>query len=67
MKKDDFLSNEQLRKKILDHIKNGKYRLSKHDSEEQAKDGLDVQDTLYVLEMEVHERDKTSFDNMFQT
>ena len=46
-------------------IKNGKYRLSKHTSEEQAKDDLDVQDTLYLLEMGVHERDNTSFDNMF--
>ena len=63
MKKDDFLTDVQLRKNILEHINGGTYRLSKHASEEQAKDDIDLSDTLHVLRTGVHEREKTSLDN----
>ena len=45
---DGFLNDVQLREKIVQHIKSGKYRLSKHAYIEQAHDELDVQDTLHV-------------------
>ena len=67
MKKDDFLTDVQLRKNILEHINGGTYRLSKHASEEQAKDDIDLSDTLHVLRTGVHEREKTSLDNKSQT
>ncbi len=57
----------QLRKNILEPIKIGTYRLSKYASEEQAKDDIDLSDALHVLRTEVHETNKTSFDNKFQT
>jgi len=67
MRRDGFLDDAQLRKKILEHIGNGKYRLSRHAAEEQAKDDLDLQDTLYVLSGGSHEKNKTLFDGVFQT
>lgn len=66
-KPDDFLDDKQLRGEILRHIKNGKYRLTKHAAEEQAKDEIDLQDTLHVLKTGFHENKKTSFNNAFQT
>ncbi len=66
MKSDDFLDDVRLRNKILEHIKNGKYRLTKHAAEEQAKDNLDLPDTLHVLKTGYHETGKTSFNNKFQ-
>jgi hypothetical protein len=67
MKKDGFLDDVLLRKNILGHITSRTYRFSKHASEEQARDDIDVQDTLYVLATGIHERNKTIFDNVFQT
>lgn len=67
MKSDNFLNDAQLRSEILQHIKSGKYRLTKHAAEEQAKDGIDLQDTLHVLKTGLHENKKTSFNNAFQT
>ena len=66
MKGDEFLSDVHLRREILQHIKESKYRLTKHAAEEQAKDGIDLQDTLHVLKTGRHESGKTSFDNRFQ-
>ena len=48
----------QLRKEILQHIRDGTYRLTKHAAEEQAKDGIDLQDALHVLKNGVHESKK---------
>jgi DNA-binding transcriptional regulator YiaG len=66
MRSDGFLDDVQLRNKILEHIKSGKYRLSKHAAEEQAQDGIDLQDTLHVLKTGRHEKAKTLFDNKHQ-
>lgn len=57
-KPDDFLDDKQLRGEILRHIKSGKYRLTKHAAEEQAKDEIDLQDTLHVLKTGFHENKK---------
>lgn len=67
MKPPNFLDNVQLRSKILEHIKDGKYRLTKHAAEEQAKDEIDLQDTLHVLKTGLHESKKTRFDSAFKT
>ena len=66
MRSDGFLDNIRLRNKILEHIKSGKYRLTKHAAEEQAKDDIDLQDTLHVLKTGSHESEKTTFNNRFQ-
>jgi uncharacterized protein DUF4258 len=66
MKSDGFLDNVGLRNKILQHIKSGKYRLTKHAAEEQAKDHIDLPDTLHVLKTGVHEIGKTSLSNKYQ-
>ncbi len=66
MKSDQFLNNIKLRSAILQHIENGTYRLTKHAAEEQAKDKIDLQDTLHVLMTGTHESDKTQFNNKFQ-
>ena len=66
MKADGFFDDAKLRNEILLHIKNGKYRLTKHAAEEQAKDNLDLQDTLHILRTGFHEKAKTNFNNMFQ-
>jgi len=64
---DDFLDDVQLRNQVLQHIKSGKYRLTKHAAEEQAKDEIDLRDTLHVLKTGWHENKKTKFNNAFQT
>ena len=63
---DDFLKDVQLREKIVHHIKSGKYRLSRHAADEQAQDGLDLQDTLHVLKNGTHKETKTTFSNKYQ-
>ena len=63
---DGFLNDVQLQEKIVQHIKSGKYRLSKHAYIEQAHDELDVQDTLHVLKTGVHKKTKTTFSNKYQ-
>ncbi len=67
MKSDEYLDGEQLRKEILRHINSGKYRLTKHAAEEQAKDSIDLLDTLHVLKNGSHEKTKTTFSTKFQT
>lgn len=66
MSPDEFLDNVRLRNAILHHINDGKYRLTQHAAEEQAKDDIDLQDTLYVLKTGCHESEKTLFNNKFQ-
>jgi hypothetical protein len=66
MKADGFLDDIQLKNNIIRHIQSGKYRLTKHAAEEQAKDDIDLQDTLHVLKTGSHEKRKTSFNNIFQ-
>lgn len=67
MTSDNYLNDVPLRNAIVEHLKSGKYRLTKHAAEEQAKDNIDLQDTLDVLRNGRHEKEKTSFDNVFQT
>jgi hypothetical protein len=67
MRSDGFLDDLQLGNQVLQHIKSGKYRLTKHAAEEQANDKIDLQDTLHVLRTGFHEKKKTSFNNVFQT
>lgn len=66
MKPDDYLNDVQLREKILYHLKSGKYRLSRHAVDEQAQDGLHLQDTLHVLKKGIHKKEKTTFNNKYQ-
>lgn len=66
MRVDDCFDDTRLRREILDHIKNGRYRLSKHAAEEQALDGIDLLDTLHILKTGRHETEKTLFDNEHQ-
>lgn len=56
----------KLKTEILRHLKDRKYRLTKHAAEEQAKDKIDLEDTLHVLRTGVHEKNKTTFNNAFQ-
>ena len=66
MKKDGFWDDARLKKEILKHIENETFVLTKHASEEQKNDAIDLQDTLHVLKKGRHEREKTGFDNKFQ-
>ncbi len=66
MKSDDFLDDKALRNAILRHIESGKYRLSRHAAEEQAKDDIDLHDTLHVLKTGFHEHKKPEFNNKFK-
>ncbi len=59
MKPDEFLDDARLRKEILQHIMSGKYRITKHASEQQKHRKIDLRDTLYVLKTGVHEKAKT--------
>lgn len=67
MDRDGFLDDVRLKKEILRHIQNETYRLTKHAAEEQKNDALDLLDTLNVLRTGSHEREKTNFDNKFQS
>ena len=67
MKSDGFLSDIQLKREILKHIENETVRLTKHAAEEQKNDEIDLQDTLHVLKTGIHEKQKTRFDNKFQS
>lgn len=64
MRSDEFLNDAQLRKEILQHIKSGKYRISKHAAAQQAKRAIDMQDTLHILKNGTHERSKTLLRNL---
>ena len=66
MRSDGLLDDARLKKEILWHIEHGKYRLTKHAAEEQAKDEIDLRDTVHVLKTGSHEKGKTSFNNAFQ-
>ena len=63
MKSDGFLDDVQIREKILHHLKNDTYRLTKHAIEEQNNANMDLQDVLHVLKNGTHEKSKTLLDN----
>jgi hypothetical protein len=66
-KPDGYLEDAQLRKEILKHIEEDRYRLTRHAEEELKNDDLDLNDTLHVLKTGKHNREKTGFDNKKQT
>jgi hypothetical protein len=53
--------------KIRDCITNGRYRQSIHAMERKLERNIDLPDILYVLINGYHEKQKTSFDEVFQT
>lgn len=58
---------EELFPKIRDCIEQGLYRQSKHAIERELEREIDLLDVLYVLKNGYHEKQKTSFDEAFQT
>lgn len=66
MTADGYWDDRKLKKEILKHIENETFVLSRHAAEEQKNDAIDLRDTLHVLKMGRHEREKTGFDNKFQ-
>jgi hypothetical protein len=54
-------------KNIGDCIQQGRYVLSKHAIERKFERNIELEDVLYVLKTGYHEREKTSFDEIFQT
>lgn len=66
-KSDGYLENARLKNEILRHIKEGRYRLTRHAVKELENDDLDLSDVLHVLEMGKHNEGKTGFDTKQQT
>lgn len=58
---------EKLREKICECIKNDKYRQTLHALHRESERSIDLVDALYVLKTGRHEKNKTSFDDIFQT
>lgn len=58
---------ENLLEKVRSHIENRKYRVTEHALQQQQLRSLKLPDVLEVLRNGVHEREKTSFSNKFQT
>ena len=58
---------DELFPKIHDCLEKGFYRQSKHAIERGLEREIDIPDVLYVLKNGYHEKQKTSFDETFQT
>lgn len=58
---------EELLLKIRDCLDKGHYRQTKHAIERKSERKIDMLDVLYVLKNGRHEKQKTSFDETFQT
>lgn len=58
---------EELFSKIRSCIDQGIYRQSKHAIERELEREITLPDVLYVLKNGYHEKQKTSFDEVFQT
>ena len=58
---------DELFPEIRDCIDEGLYRQSKHAIERELERTIDLPDVLYVLKNGYHEKQKTSFDEAFQT
>lgn len=58
---------EELFPKIRYCIERGSYWQSKHAIDREIERKIDLPDVLYVLKNGYHERQKTSFDEVFQT
>lgn len=59
---DGYLNDQQLKKVILDHIENDRYRLTRHADQELKNDDLDLSDVLVVLKTGKLNHAKTGFD-----
>lgn len=66
MTESGYWDDGKLRKEILKHIEEETFVLTRHAAQEQKNDSIDLQDTLHVLKVGRHEREKTGFDNKFQ-
>lgn len=58
---------EELFSKIRECIEKGSVRQSKHAINREIERNIDLPDVLYVLKNGYHEKQKTSFDEAFQT
>jgi hypothetical protein len=58
---------DELFPKIQDCLNKGHYRQSRHAIERGSEREIDIPDVLYVLKNGYHEKQKTSFDEAFQT
>jgi hypothetical protein len=58
---------EELFPKIRACIEQGLYRQSKHAIDRELERQIDLPDVLYVLKTGYHEKQKTSFDEVFET
>lgn len=58
---------EELFSKIRGCIDQGLYRQSKHAIDRESERQINLPDVLYVLKNGYHEKQKTSFDEAFQT
>ncbi len=61
-----YWDDARLKKEILKHIENETFVLTRHAADEQKNDAIDLQDTLHVLKIGRHEREKTGFNTKFQ-
>ena len=61
------LQLNELFPKIHDCLDQGLYRQSKHAIERGLEREIDIPDVLYVLRNGYHEKQKTTFDEIFQT
>jgi hypothetical protein len=59
--------HDELFPKIRSCIDQGFYRQSKHAIDRELEREIDLPDVLYVLKTGYHEKQKTSFDDAFQT
>jgi hypothetical protein len=58
---------EELFPKIRTCIEEGFYRQSRHAIDRELERQIDLPDVLYVLKTGYHEKQKTSFDEVFET
>lgn len=56
-----------LSEKIRDCIENDRYTQTKHALERESERSIDLRDALYVLKTGHHEKNKTTFDEIFQS
>lgn len=58
---------EELFPKIRDCIENDRYRLTRHAIDRKTERNIELPDVLHVLKSGYHEKQKTSFDEIFKT
>lgn len=65
MHSDGFLDDSTLHVEILNAIKSGNYRITKHAAEQQKKRKIELGDILHVLKTGSHEKGKTILEHQF--